>query len=69
MGVSKLLPRESFVQREKRRRSDGVAGRGQRQAVRGCERAWEPRAVRGSGRRDDEVVCGRPMAGDSAEWQ
>ena len=42
-GVLKLLPRESFVQRGKRRRSDGVSGRGQRLAVRGRERAWQAR--------------------------
>ena len=39
------------------------------QAVRGCERAWEPRAVRGGGRRGDEVVDGRLVARSSMELQ
>ena len=58
-----MLPRSGFVQRRERRGSDGVAGESQRRAMRGCERAREPKAVRGGGRRDDEVVGGRGFSG------
>ena len=54
---------------ERERGSDGMASEGQRQAMRGCEGAREPRTVRGGGRRGDEVVDGKPVAGSSAELQ